>query len=251
MSDPRRYLDDDRADLLGRDLLRSTDGDDVEDTRADALMRVIAARTGLPVSANDALSVRPPPAPPSGPRLALLTTVALVAVGGVLLTYIETRAPSSPASSSVATVAPSVTEHPAEVPHEPPASAAVPVSLLPDAVPSAAVTPSSRSSAAHVAKAASPAASTDLAGEVRALERVRVALTEHRVTDAREGLRSYERTFPTKLLEKEARALEIEALLAEGRRDEAEALARVFLATSGDTPYATRVRSLIGAPRLP
>jgi hypothetical protein len=98
---------------------------------------------------------------------------------------------------------------------------------------------------------ATPSASDDLAAEVRALEAVRTAIAERRIARARAGLASYERTFPKKLLADEARVLEIELLLADGRREEAEARASAFLASSANSPYAARVRSLIGASRLP
>lgn len=260
MSDPYRYLDDARADRLARDLLRSAGDDDLDDARADDLVRVIGARAGLAPAANDgAARVRPPPA--SGTRLVLVTTLALTVVGAALFTYAETRAPRS--STATATATPSVTpsepapaERPVDVAAPPeapaaPAAEAVPVELLPDATPDPASTRPTRNVGGQASKAPPPSGSSELSAELRALERVRVAIDEHRIADAREGLQSYERTFPTKLLENEARVLEIEALVADGRRKEADALARAFLATSGDTPYATRVRSLTGAPRAP
>ena len=108
-----------------------------------------------------------------------------------------------------------------------------------------------RSVAVHGAQPAPSAPADDLAAEVRALERVRTAIAEHRIADARAGLATYDATFPKKLLADEARVLHIELLLADGRTAEGEALARTFLATSADSPYAARVRSLVSSTRAP
>lgn len=257
MSDLRRYLDDEHADDVARELVTSARQDDVDDARADELMRAIAARSGLEPAARDqGSSSDAPAAPPSGSRLLVLGTVALVAVSGALVTtYVEKRpaalspAPAVPTVVMTAVVPPSSAPL-ADVPSRS-SDETVSVDRLPDAAPRIVTAHPARSVPNHARPEPASPAPTDLAGEVRALERVRVALAKHDVAGARQGLVDYEHSFPNKLLGEEARALEIERLLAEGRRDEAEALARVFLVSSGDTPYATRVRTLLGSSRLP
>lgn len=251
MSDPRRYLDDDGADPSMREMLDAAADDDIDDAHANDLVRVIGARTGASAMASEPSRLRP------GSSLALVATAVLVAAGGALVTFVETRSPSpvEPTSTSAPTrVAPSAPSSTNLTDSQPaPASdGAVSVTSLPD------VTPDDSSARARTAaRVAKPAASAsapaggDLMAEIRALELVRAALTQHRAADARAALQSYDRAFPQKLLTEEARALEIETLLAEGHRDDAESLARAFLASSGDTPYARRVRTLIGAPRHP
>lgn len=90
-----------------------------------------------------------------------------------------------------------------------------------------------------------------MSDELLALDRIRAALAERRIADARMGLSNYERRFPKKLFKHEANVFEIETLIAEGRRDEAESRARSFLASSPDSPYAARVRSLMAGSRIP
>jgi hypothetical protein len=56
---------------------------------------------------------------------------------------------------------------------------------------------SSRPSRPHPTKATPPAAASDLSAELRALEKVRVAIAEHRTADAREGVAAFiERRTP-------------------------------------------------------
>jgi hypothetical protein len=85
--------------------------------------------------------------------------------------------------------------------------------------------------------------------EVRALERVSAAIARGNVADARANLTAYERSFPKQLLASEARFLEIEILVAEDRHDKARERARAYLASWPESPYATRVRSLVSLSR--
>lgn len=264
MSDPRRYLDDEHAEPLARALVRSADRDGLDDARTAALARAL----GLAGGESTAFAARAAAAGQAtaqvgakagslgGTKWALVAIAAGVVAGAVLLGVGRgddhaPRAPAPPATV-VAPVAAPIAEPTAAALPEPTTPEAVSVALLPEAPPEPASPrvnhdPGARASAAA---AAAPSASDDLSAEIRALESVRVALAERRVTDARAGLGSYQRAFPKKMLGNEARVLEIETLLAEGRRAEGEALARAFLATSADSPYAARVRSLLtgGAP---
>src|SRR5262249_17242572 len=96
-----------------------------------------------------------------------------------------------------------------------------------------------------------PSETGDLSAEIRALEQVRAAIAERRIADARSKIASYKRAFPRRLLGQEVGVLEIEVLVAEGRRDEAEALAHTFLRSAERSPYPARVRSLVAGSRLP
>ena len=67
--------------------------------------------------------------------------------------------------------------------------------------------------------------------------------------DAAASLRlldGYDRRFAQPILTVEATVLRVEALIALGRIDEARGIARGMLAAQPDSPYAQRVRSLIG-----
>lgn len=254
MSNPRRYLDDERAAPLARALLQSAADDGLDETRVAELARALSAGAGGAAAGEpfvaDARS-RLPYALFAASKWALLAILPLAVAGGVFIARDDGRAPTSNAVPSDGTAAPPIAE-PAVVSttSERPPPDAVPVALLPEAPPESVARVTRKSGAGGAATPAS-SASGDLAAEVRALERVRGAIAERRLSDARAGLESYERAFPKKLLGSEARVLEIELLLADGRREEAEARARAFLASSADSPYGARVRSLIARPRLP
>jgi hypothetical protein len=103
--------------------------------------------------------------------------------------------------------------------------------------------------------AAAPRASADsassLAAELASLERARAALAAGRATDALALLDDHAARFPRGVLSTEAVVLRIDALLRAGRRANADALARQFLAANPTSPYAPRVRSLIGENGAP
>jgi hypothetical protein len=248
MSEPRRFLDDERATPLARTLLRSAEGDGLDATRADAVARAL----GLGGAASAALATpAEAPAPKRTPLSGAAKWAVIAGLAGVvvasatLFVRSSERVASSPSLAPVTTaIATALTPAPpvvAPTPPTPETPEAVSVALLPEAPPEPAPRATTRAPAS-----AAPSAD-DLSAEIRALERVRVAIAEHRVADARADLTSYEGSFPKKLLGKEARVLEIETLFAEGRRAEGEASARAFLATSADSPYAARVRSLLGS----
>jgi hypothetical protein len=251
MSEPRRYLTDENAAPLARSILGSASDDGLDGTRVAALERALgveAVATAEPPAARRFLARAP-----GASTVAALTTVAVaVALGWAgYFGSANTSEPPALATGSASTVAaPSLVE-PAAPPVVTSAPEAVSVDLLPEAPPKPARAVPSAGARTLASSASASSATDDLAAEVRALERVRTAIAERRIAGAREALASYERAFPKKILEKEARVLEIEMLLAEGRRDEAELLATRFLASSADSPYAARVRSLLGASRRP
>ncbi|MDF2697795.1 MAG: hypothetical protein K0S65_6178 [Labilithrix sp.] len=249
MSEYRRYLDDEATDPLASTLLRSASHDGLDEARFAELARAAAARRSEMVTAvSEPLARRATPSGFPGTKWGVLAVIAALALGGVMLARTGDDGPRpTTGSESTTTPPPSVEPHAPETP----ASEAVPVALLPQA-PVASETPRPREPAPR-APAVPPAQAItpdddSLAAEVRALERVRSALAEHRVADARAGLASWERAFPKRLLANEARVLGIEVLFADGRRKEAETRARAFLAAAPDSPYAPRIRALLESP---
>ena len=262
MNDPHRYLDDEHADPVGRTLVRSASHDGLDAAQMATLARTLgadereAAHSLGGRAASSTRSASPQRVLTVAKWGGVVAVAAMIAVGGELLARRDGDVPSAslPPAKAAATPGPLPTAASAPVRAVPPSPEAVPVALLPEAPAAPTSTPAVAASAhatqdakrnAHGHGASPSSASEDLSAEVRALERVRIAVAEHRVADARAGLASYERTFPNGLLKNEARVLEIATLLAEERRDEAEARARAFLASSPDSPYANRVRSLI------
>ncbi|AKU95252.1 hypothetical protein AKJ09_01916 [Labilithrix luteola] len=240
MSDPRRYLDDDGSQPLARKLLRSATKDGLDEARAEELARVFAAAT-------ERTTAMAPSRGFSVAKWGLFAAVASLLVGGATIIHRNAPAPvASVDTVSVAPAAPVVNDESSPSPAEE-GPTTISASALPDA-------PAARANEPAKAAPIVPNASNDaddLLAEARALERVRSAIAARRTDDARAGLEDYRRTFPKKLLAKEAQVLEIESLLAEGRRDEAKERAQAFLASSPNSPYATRVRSLLASRPLP
>jgi hypothetical protein len=87
---------------------------------------------------------------------------------------------------------------------------------------------------------------TTLEGELRLLDEARLALEAHAGTRALAALDAYAQRFPAGGMRIESTALRIEALFALGQREQAETLARAFLATHSSSPAAMRVRLLLG-----
>lgn len=238
MSDPRRYLDDHGSQPLARKLLRSATKDGLDEARAEELARVFAAatETTTTVAPSRGFSVA---------KWGLFAAVASLLVGGATILHRNTPAPL--ASVATVSVAPEVAPVANDVRPSDEGPAAISVTSLPEA-PAARVNEPAKA-APSIAQTTSDA--DDLLAEARALERVRSAISARRAADARAGLDDYRRSFPKKLLAKEAQVLEIESLVAEGRRDEADERAQAFLASSPNSPYATRVRSLLAGRPLP
>jgi hypothetical protein len=82
--------------------------------------------------------------------------------------------------------------------------------------------------------------------ELAALEQSRAALAKREYSTALRLLDDYARRFPKRRLDSEATVLRIEALAARGDRAQALRVGNQFLATHANSPYARRVRSLIG-----
>ena len=106
-------------------------------------------------------------------------------------------------------------------------------------------------SAEHLADTAARPSSgaPSLSDELAAVDAARAAFVERNPGLAVDRVESYRRRFPSGHFMDEAEALEIQALVALGRNDEARTKANRFLATRPESPYAQRVRSAIGAKK--
>ena len=109
-----------------------------------------------------------------------------------------------------------------------------------------------RAVVAHVARKApratseSPSggtASSQLEQELKLLSAAREGLKSGNATLAMERVQEHERRYPAGILVMEARALGVDALCAEGRRDAAREAAETFLKRWPESPLAARVRS--------
>lgn len=168
---------------------------------------------------------------------ALLAVVS--AVGLVSTTFLTLDRSSRSAPSSVAT-----TLTPSAVP-----DAALPSpESTPSLVPSMAIgdLPNSPEPRTNVTTPA-PVAKPSLRREIELIARAREALTKGDSAACLETLTTHDREFPRGKFMPEARVMRIDAMLASGNRRAARDLARAFLADTPDSPYATRLRSLLAS----
>lgn len=99
--------------------------------------------------------------------------------------------------------------------------------------------------AANSRAARASAGKPDVTEELRLLEIARRKLRGGDPTGALSALEQYRRSAPRGALRVEADALEIEAIVATGRRADAARRGRAFLDRHGDGPLSERVRRLI------
>lgn len=94
-----------------------------------------------------------------------------------------------------------------------------------------------------------PSTGDNLGKELAALERARKALAGDSPDKALAELDKYGKRFPKGELASERTVLQVQALLARGKRDEAVALANQFAAAHPDSPYSKRVLALVKNPK--
>jgi len=194
----------------------------------------------------------------SGKWLALLSLVVVGAAGVVGGSHWLSPASPAPELSAAherlddlngrpaATIAP---ELPSAAPS--PSPATISVSDLPSAaIPAPRLKPQTASAEPPAATAAvrpSSAAAPTLEDELKAVDEARAAFVGHDPALALERVTSYRRRFPAGHFMDETEALEIQALVALGRKEEARSRAGRFLALHPESPYAQRVRSAVGS----
>lgn len=170
---------------------------------------------------------------------ALLAVVS--AVGLVSTTFVTLGRPSHSAPSTAArTLTPTdpdmaITAVPSPEP-------------MPSLVPSVAIgdLPNSPEPRANITTPA-PVAKPSLRREIELIAKAREALTKGDSAACLETLATHDREFPRGKFMPEARVMRIDATMASGNRRAARDLARAFLADTPDSPYATRLRSLLAS----
>jgi outer membrane protein assembly factor BamD (BamD/ComL family) len=106
--------------------------------------------------------------------------------------------------------------------------------------------PAPSATQASSSEPAPSASSPNLGLEIAQVDRARRALAEGNAGEAQRLLDEYQHEFPRGRLGQEAVALRVEALLKQGNRGAATALAAPFLAAYPASPAAARVRALLG-----
>jgi len=237
MKDPDRLSDG--ADDPGAALLRSAKRYRVsEQTRQRAL-----AALGTTATAG---GVKPLPKTTLSPaKLALWGLPgALMLAGGYLLVASGRGhgAVNPPAAASVSTAPLAQTADAPALPIEAPVSAPVRDSSRVSASPGS----SASSLPLSPAQSSTARSSSDLAGELAALDGAAKAIQAGNGAGALTLLDAYTRTFPHGNLDLEAKVLRAEALERAGRHDEAALRARSFVAHYPTSPLAARMRRLAG-----
>lgn len=251
----KRLVDDSIAPEL-HDLLRSAEGDapPAPEDRQDKIIAAIAASTagGAATAAVTAAA---------STRLDGLVRFAKWAAPlfGVVVaaSYVGVREPADRAQpvEPGGTPAPAVEQVQRPPEAEPPPTATREEGVRVEDLPSAAASaqrPAARADG-DVPRPPSPAAARPLPApepnidaEIAAIDKARGALAGERPAEALGRVEAYRSTFADPHFADEADAIEVQALAALGRKDEARGKAERFLATRARSPYAQRVRSAAG-----
>ncbi|AKU94849.1 hypothetical protein AKJ09_01513 [Labilithrix luteola] len=226
--------------------------------RAAALLR--AAASEAPTRSAEAKArilstvAATPRQAPRGFRAGKWSGMLLMVVGAIgILGGVHAFAPSSPGASekSVPAIAANAPAAAVEMANGPTVVAEAPmasidVTALPSA-PSVAAAPRIERRLQGAASAAPGAqqGTPTLEDELRAVDVTRASFVERQPALTLERVQAYRRRFPKGNFQDEIDALEIQALAALGRTDEAQSKATRFLAERPASPYAQRVRSAV------
>lgn len=248
----KRLVDESIAPEL-RDLLRSAEGDapPAPEDRQDEIIAAIAASTAGG-AATAAVTAAGATRLDGLLRFAKWTAPLLGVV--VAASYVVVKDPANPAQPAGLPAPPvEQVQRPSE--GEPPSIATRAEGVRVEDLPSAAVAPQRpppraegempRPPSAGAARPA-PAPEPSFDAEIAAIDKARGALAGERPAEALARVEAYRSTFADPHFADEADAIEIQALAALGRKDEARRKAERFLATRARSPYAQRVRSAAG-----
>jgi hypothetical protein len=238
--DLQRLLDDPQADLSEVTLLRAGKSEVMSDeTRHKVLAGIGVGGAALGLAASSSLGKASWPA-------WLKTGLLLSALGGIAGTLAFLGLGSDP-SKPATTVTPQQSEA------AQPQTVAVPPSVPTAEAPvyqatDLPVAPSVGSAKVDKAQPGAPGAAgaePSLAAEMDAIRPAKARLASGDAQGALAQLRQYRAQFPAGRLGVEATVIEVEALVASGQRGAAEKLAAPLI--NGDSPYAARLRSLLGS----
>jgi len=244
MKDLSRLLDDTQTDPLEADLLRLARG---EGPTGEGRRRILAglgvAAAVSAVATNSAASAAAAPLamPPVATTSAALKwfAVGTVAAGASVAGFLLWHHGAAPKSASPQLAA-------ATVPASPPASPDTGNVSATPAAPQAVTRLEDLPTLPAATPDAHAASTPSLAEEVAAIKSAKTALAAGDPSQALHELDAYRAHFPHGRLVQEAAVVRIEALVRAGNTAAANAAADRFLAGNEGSPYAARVRSLVG-----
>jgi len=237
MTELRRLLDENDTDAVEADLLRLARSDGPSLKSRERILAALGAGA-VGVAADTATGAGAQTAAKgvgmsSGLKWGLVGLAGLAIPLGAWLFMNRADSSKAPRSS---------TEPPAVV-APPPEKAVAPAVQAPEAAPIVSV---DQLPALPSTDAKPGAAEPSLAEEVAQIKKAKGALAGGSAQAAIHELDVYKTRFPKGRLAQEATMVRIEALLRSGNRQAATALGQRFLKANPDSPYAARVRSLIG-----
>jgi outer membrane biosynthesis protein TonB len=250
VSDPRRLLGG-AGDDFERALLRSASADaPTRDARARqlAVLGVTGVAAGATHGAGGALAALS--------KAGVLKWALVVALVGSVATgtvrVLQRRdAGATAASITIPTPTPTPIPTPTPTPIPTPTPTPTPIPTLtptptptPTPIPTLTRTPA-LAPARTTTAASTPSPSSTLSEETASLDSARAALRSGAAGDALRTLDAYGRAHPSGVLQPEAMALRVQALLASGDRDGAERAGRALLAVYPATPAARRARAML------
>ena len=257
MSDPKRFVGDQRAAPIGRSLLEGAAASGPTDAELNAVWASIAARLSPPAGTGGRAT-----SPPEGGRVVAANTTLSAKMAGVVvglgaaatLTVAATHFWSAHGTSgrALASVQGTATEGP------PPAAVEVATRSIAPGAASPAVANSGIPAPASVSpvrvapphrdpgqKAGSGVPGNQLAAESALVLRARQTLRDGDCEGAADLLDAGRRRFVAGALAEEREALAIQALACAGRRDEATGRGEAFLHEHPESLHADAVRRLV------
>jgi len=250
MSELKPLLDSELPEELAS-VLRSAEADGPEE-HATMQSRTLAA-----IAAHGAVgSYAPERRVTTGIRFAKVLALGIACAGSAaLLSTFGSSAPQDahPAPPSMQTAPPSMQTTPPSTQTTPPSTQTTPPSTQGKQVEDLPTVPVEE----VATKAAAPAPirrgreAAALDDEVAIIDSARAALAAKRPEAALARVETYQRRFRSGHLTEEANALEIQALAAMGRRDEAKSKGKRFFASYPGSAYGRRVQSVLASEVAP
>jgi len=245
MSDMKPLLDSELSEELAS-VLRSAEVDGPQED-GPAQARTLAAVAAYRAAGSNANAGRSSAGTPFA--RSMLAPLVGACVGAAVVFASFGWSSSSPDADVTAAPAPSAAPAPAPSPPAPPAPAS-PEGVRIDELPTARVEEAAPKTAAlPPVRRGAPA--MELEDELAMIDSARAALAAKHPEATLAGVRAYHRRFRAGHYTEEAEVLEIQALVALGRRDEARAKGERFLAAHPDSAYKRRAQSALGLEVTP
>ncbi len=233
MSEFKRLLDDPSTDALEADLLRVARSEGPSTSARAKILAAVGAGLatassggGSALAGTQGASIAPTAAK-SASFVKWLVAGTVLVPASIWLAVFSTDKPAQPLQ-----------------PNEVKAPVAAPATPAPEVKPEPEVT--KLEDLPVLQNGPQGAAAPSLADEVKAIQRAKAELSGGNPRGALKELDAYRESFPRGRLAQEAMVLRIEALSASGNQAAAKRLGEQFLENNEKSPYADRIKSVLG-----